>query len=370
MTCAELRYLSFRDAPVLLAPRNDDDLPHRDPDRPFRDFDVVAARRVDGGDRKDSGLSARRAHLRHRRAGRAAHFHRTAAGAVGVTPAAAGMGRRRRRIVRLSRAVFSGAAVRATRGSRTSELSLAIADRIVLIVPARRTARGASRRRRAGGTCRHGASDRRRPVRLCPGATARTSRGVRRGVRLGDLFGDVAAAQVGADRCGRRLLSCHRTARRGDACVDRRHGVARDDRAMVCDPRARSGAGRSRVLYLGRRHEAWRYPRAGCGVLRDAVALHRLSDTGRLCQGERQYRPCRRADCGRRIDRRERLVSGTEAAISATSLAAPVRISRTRIQAPPCIQPASSRRCFPPPARHAPARSPAALRRLRGPARA
>ena len=34
-----------------------------------------------------------------------------------------------------------------------------------------------------------------------------------------------------------------------------------------------------------------------------------FSDPGGLCQGERQYRACRRADCGRRIDRGEGLVS-------------------------------------------------------------
>ncbi len=53
--------------------------------------------------------------------------------------------------------------------------------------------------------------------------------------------------------------------------------------AMAGDHRARHRAGGGRVLRLGHRHEARRHPRAGCGVLRDAAALDRVSDSGGLC---------------------------------------------------------------------------------------
>src|SRR6202166_867548 len=46
------------------------------------------------------------------------------------------------------------------------------------------------------------------------GAGARIGRRLRRGVCVGDLFGDVAQAQIGADGCGGRLLPRDRAARR------------------------------------------------------------------------------------------------------------------------------------------------------------
>ena len=117
------------------------------------------------------------------------------------------VGRRRRRVVRLSRAVFPGAALRAAGRSRPAELSLAALDRAVLVVAAGRTAGAASHRRRAAGAGRHGAAvHRQQRRRLSRPARSRAGRGVRRRLRLGGLFGDVAQAQGGADRCGRRLL--------------------------------------------------------------------------------------------------------------------------------------------------------------------
>ena len=61
------------------------------------------------------------------------------------------------------------------------------------------------------------------------GPGAGSDRGLRRGLRLGDLFGAVAPAEIGADRCGRRLLRGDRAARRAGACAGRDHGVAGDD---------------------------------------------------------------------------------------------------------------------------------------------
>ena len=129
--------------------------------------------------------------------------------------AAARMDRRRRRPVRLSRAVFPGAALRAAGRSRAVELSLAAADRAVLVAAAGRAAGAASHRRRAARTRRHGvAVCRQQQRRLRAGPGARIDRGLRRGLRVGGLFGDVAQAQGGADRCGGGLLRGHRAARR------------------------------------------------------------------------------------------------------------------------------------------------------------
>ena len=93
-------------------------------------------------------------------------------------------------------------------------------------------------------------------------------------------------------------------------CAGGGHRVARDDGAMAGDRSARRRAGRRRILRLGCRHEARRHPRAGGGVLRDAAALDVVSDSGRLCEAERQYRDRRRADRRRRIDRGEGYVLG------------------------------------------------------------
>ena len=75
--------------------------------------------------------------------------------------AAAGVDRRRRRPVRLSRAVFPGAALRAAGRSGAAELSLAAVDRAVLVAVAGRAAGAASHHRRAARACRHGAAVRR-----------------------------------------------------------------------------------------------------------------------------------------------------------------------------------------------------------------
>ena len=100
-------------------------------------------------------------------------------------------------------------------------------------------------------------------------------RRVRRGFRVGRLFGDVAQAQVGADRRGGRLLPGHRAAGDAGSSDGRGHGVARNRDAMAGGRSAWHRPGRRRVLHLGYRNEARRYPRAGRGVLRDAAAFDR-----------------------------------------------------------------------------------------------
>ena len=67
------------------------------------------------------------------------------------------------------------------------------------------------------------------------------------------------------------------------------------DGAMACDRRARRRPGGSGVLHLGHRHEARRHPRARRCVLRDAAALDRISDPGRLCPAERERSPLPRS---------------------------------------------------------------------------
>ena len=236
--------------------------------------------------------------------------------ALRAAAAAAGLGRRCRRIVRLSRALFSGAALCSARRGRAFELPVAAVDRSVLVLPARRAAGGASCHRRAGRTCRHGVAADRRPVGLCTGAASRTFCSVCRGVCLGELFSDVAAAEGRADRCGRGVLSRHCVARRAHACAAREYRMARDISAVARDRRARPGTGGRGVLHLGYRHEARRYPGIGSRVLRDAAALDRVSDPRGICQGQRQYRHRRGADCRRRIDRGQRTCFASASAFS------------------------------------------------------
>ena len=148
-----------------------------------------------------------------------AELDRAARGAPRLAAAAAGLDRRGRRPVRLSRAVFPGAALCAAGRSGTAELSLAAVDRAVLVAVAGRAAGAAPHHRRAARPCRHGAAVCRQPRGgFAPGQVPGLDRGVRRGLRVGGLFGDVAQAQGGADRCGGGLLRGDRAARGAGAC--------------------------------------------------------------------------------------------------------------------------------------------------------
>ena len=80
----------------------------------------------------------------------------------------------------------------------------------------------------------------------------------------------------------------------------RNNGVAADVRAVACDHRAWRRPRRGGVLHLGHRHEARRHPRARRGVLRDAAAVDRISDPGRLCKADRHDRDRRDPDRRRR----------------------------------------------------------------------
>ena len=90
-----------------------------------------------------------------------------------VAAAAGRLGRRRRRPVRLSRAVFPGAALRAAGRSGPAELSLAAVDRAVLVAAAGRAAGAASHHRRAARACRHRAAVRRQRRRALRPARSR-----------------------------------------------------------------------------------------------------------------------------------------------------------------------------------------------------
>ncbi len=133
------------------------DLPHRHPDRTDRDPDVVAAVGHDGCDRQNSSISVGRDDVRDRRRRRLRKLHLPPAGFCRAETAAAGVDRRRRRAVRLSRAVFSGAALCAAGRGRAFELSLAAVDRAVLVAAAGRAAGAASHHRRVARAGRHGA---------------------------------------------------------------------------------------------------------------------------------------------------------------------------------------------------------------------
>ena len=75
----------------------------------------------------------------------------------------------------------------------------------------------------------------------------------------------------------------------------RDHGLAGDSGAVARDNSARHRSGRRRVLCLGHRHEARRYPRAGRGVLRHAAALDGVPDSGGLCRSRAPRSPSPRS---------------------------------------------------------------------------
>src|SRR5258708_14850415 len=107
------------------------------------DPDVVAACVADGRERHRAAVSARRHDLCDRRLRRRAELDREAWWLARAAPAACRLARRSRRAVRLSRAVFHLAALRAPGRSGPGQLPLAAADRAVLGAAARRTARAA-----------------------------------------------------------------------------------------------------------------------------------------------------------------------------------------------------------------------------------
>src|SRR5882672_6769443 len=109
---------------------------YRYADRIDRDRDVVAAGGTDGGDRKNSRVPAGGDDVRDRSAGRISHLDRATEGDARIVAAAAGVDRRGRWSLRLPRAVLPGAALCASGRSRFAELSLAAADRVVLVVAA------------------------------------------------------------------------------------------------------------------------------------------------------------------------------------------------------------------------------------------
>ena len=273
-----------------------DDLTYRHADRTDRDPDVVAAGGADGGDGQNPGVSTGGDDVRDRRAGGVPDLDRAAGCRPRIVATAPCMDRRGRWSVRLSRTLFSGAAFRASGRSRVVELSLAAADRAVFVAAAGRTAGAAPYHRRRAWTDRHGAlvcGQQQQRVRAR--SDARIDRGVRRRLRVGILFGDVAQAQIGADRRGGGLLSGDGAVSCGRAWGDRGYGLARYHGAMAGDHCARSRTGRCGILCLGYRDEARRYPCPGCRVLCDAAALDGVSDFGGFCQAERRDRePLRR----------------------------------------------------------------------------
>ena len=198
------------------------DVPPRcHPHRPDRNFDVVAIIGDDDRDRCDPTVSIDGHDLRDRRARSLCEFSVSSRCVRCVDPVAAGVARRRRRFVRLSRAVFSGAATRAACRSRTLELSLAAADRLVLVIAAGRTTQAPSHHRRTARACRHDLVAR---GKYRPDGDAVTTRGLRRRtcgrIRVGRLFRDVAPSQGCADRCGGGLLRGHGDARSPPAWRD------------------------------------------------------------------------------------------------------------------------------------------------------
>ena len=119
---------------------------------------------------------------------------------------------------------------------------------------------------------------------FAPGQLPGLDRGLRRRLRLGGLFGDVAPAEIGADRCGGGFLPRDRAAC-GAWCMpwSRSRSGRRRTAQWLAIAALGIGSGGRGVLCLGHRHEARRYPRAGCCILCDAAALDRVSDSGGIC---------------------------------------------------------------------------------------
>ena len=203
--------------------------------------------------------------------------------------AAAGLDRRRRRTVRLSRAVFPGAALCAAGRSGPVELSLAAVDRAVLVAAA---GRAAGARTTSSARCWAWPA----PCCCSPAIAAAASRRA----SCPDLLAAFVAAFVWAaySVMSRKLKAVPTDAVAG-FCLATAVLAAlvhwlvettvwpETTLAMARDHRARHRSGGRGVLCLGYRHEARRHPRAGCGVLRDAAALDRVFDSGGLCQAER-----------------------------------------------------------------------------------
>ena len=254
-----------------------------DADRLHRDPDVVAARAAHRGLGRDAAVPARRRHLRHRRHARRCQFHRAARRRESAASAVAGVGARGRRAVRLSRALLHGAAAGAAGGSRADQLSLAAADRFILGAAAGRAVEAASPRRRGARSRWHDRSDiRPRRAWFRAARSAGLCRRLRRGVRLGDLFGGVAALRRRAERCRGRLLSGDGAACRAVSSVVRDDGVAARRGGVGRGDRARYRSGRARVLCLGHRRQARRHSRARRRILRRAGIVDAGVDRRRL----------------------------------------------------------------------------------------
>ena len=137
------------------------DSPCRYAHRTDRDPDVVAAVGADGRHGENSRVPARRHDVCDRRGGGVRELPVPALRLRRIEAAAGRLGRRRRRPVRLSRAVFPRASLRAAGRSGPVELSLAAPDRAVLLAAARRAAGAASHHRRVARARRNGAAVRR-----------------------------------------------------------------------------------------------------------------------------------------------------------------------------------------------------------------
>ena len=240
--------------------------------------------------RPHPGLPDGRHDIRHRRGTR----HRAGALARPAVArpdalAGAGLAARRRRPVRLSRALFRGPAARAARRGEPHQLPLAVADRAA-VGAARRRASGlaASRGRPAGFRGRRAAGLRARPrfrrrhcAGLCAGAGLR--------LRLVALFGTVAPLRRDPDRCDRGLLHRRGAPLAGLPSAVRAHGVARVARRLARRAGARHRPDRRRLLSLGSCREARRHPRAGGAELRRTHPVDRPAHSLRA----RASRPAR-----------------------------------------------------------------------------
>src|SRR6185503_2289582 len=192
---------------------------HRHSYRLFGDPDVVAALAAHRRVRNGAAVSTCRDGGRERRRAWRGERAFPAGGGGHAEATAGGVGARRRRLVRLSRALLSRVAACAAGRGATRQLSLAAADRAWLGVPAERAAEIASCLGRADRARRNDPAVRWAWwIGLCAGIPAGIFRRVHGGFHLGILFGAVSSLRRGADRCSRGILPRDVRARGGLSC--------------------------------------------------------------------------------------------------------------------------------------------------------
>ena len=229
------------------------------------------------------------------------------------------------------------------------------------------------------------AGNRGRRLRAGPGAGI--GRGVRRGLRVGRLFGDVAPAQIGADRRGRRILRVRPRCSPHSCTAWSKSRSGRNTAqwlaiiALGVGPVGAAlyawdiGMKRGDIRVLGAASYATPLLSTAFLILAGfakpsaniAIAAVLIAGGGLIAAKDMIREALMAVVPDAKASRNSRIPGSARQ----PGTSAPARMLRKfEIRAPRCIRPASSRRWSRPSATHAPARSPAARRPPRDRARA